>query len=105
MFKLTIESDNDISEIQINYSNGTKQIATVESPSNNAQNIKQTPEVAQNSVQSSNSDYRNSHFEQPLDLDVDYDHINQEVIELPQIEIDESTRGISVAEELQNLDI
>lgn len=93
MFKLSIECTKDISEMHINFTDGTS--AMVENTSK-SRNIPQALKKSTNSAERKN-------FTPLKPLTSDELEVNQEKIHLPDIKT--CSRPVKVAEELQNLDL
>lgn len=94
MFKLSIECSKDISELHINFTDGTS--AVVEnSPVSTIPNAlkKNAPKVSRNDKPFTPIDISENHVNQ----------VNQEKVKLPDIQT--ISRPVKVADELQNLDI
>ena len=91
MFKLNIESSRDIDELHINFSDGTSTIIPKK---------RQVSKSVDSEVKEKSNPGRK---DQVLDTSVDYGPVSQEIVSLPEIET--SDRSVSVAPELQNLDI
>lgn len=89
MFKLNIECTKDIDELHINFSDGTSIVST----SGNS---------AQEKIKKPKEQSRPAKQEQYLDVDAEFGGISQEVVEKPEIQ--QSSRPVKVAEELQNFD-
>lgn len=97
MFKLSIECSKDISELHINFADGTSAVVentTHEPPEKNSTipNAlkKNTPKIS-----------RSSKPFTPIDMSET--HVNQDKVKLPEIQ--PISRPVKVADELQNLDI
>lgn len=104
MFKLNIECTKDISELHINFTDGTS--AVVEGPkTDKTEETKKTaPAVKPKKVKDSNGEtFRRDPREDMYDYDDTVtDVISKEVVKLP--EIPEKNRAVKVASELHNLD-
>lgn len=92
MFKLNIECTRDISELHINFADGTSVVTSVGSKSKT-----QPLENKQRTNQPKTEEF--------LDLDTDFggDGRSTDVVRLPEINL--PVRVANVAQELQNLDI
>lgn len=102
MFKLSIECSKDISELRINFSDGTS--AVVEnSPEQTNQTKKSTiPNALKKNTSKVSRD--NKPFTPIIPIDMsESQNINQEMVKLPDIQ--PISRPVKVADELQNLDI
>lgn len=95
MFKLVIKSSKDISSLSINFADGTSTVTS--------NKVEKTHSEQKNniSVQKDVPGPR-SRKEQFLDTDADYSSVQQEVVQLPKINVVD--RPVNVAPELQNLD-
>lgn len=93
MFKLNIECSKDISELHINFTDGTS--AVVETPN--------TPKKTENVRHEKNREnsVKSEAMLEPEELTVD--KYNHETVKLPEIQV--KNRPVNVAAELQNLDI
>lgn len=93
MFKLSIECTKDISELHINFTDGTS--AMVE-PSDKPEKTKSIPKALKKNTP-----------ERPLNplksFDETFSDVQPEKVKLPSIET--HARPVKVAEELQNLDL
>lgn len=101
MFKLNIECTKDISELHINFTDGTT--AVVENtPKINAPSPKKSPrpraksEVDLDEVKNYDPRFKDYDYEDPVPV------VSKERVKLP--EIPDIKRDVKVAEELQNLD-
>lgn len=98
MFKLNIECTKDIDEIHINFSDGSSSVTT--KPVSNGSKESNDTEQPREQIEKKRSP--GSHKDQILDLDADFGGVSQEVIQPPQINLEE--REVKVAQELQNFD-
>lgn len=94
MFKLSIECTKDISEMHINFTDGTS--AIVESSDNKPEKAKSIPKALKKNTSERPLNPLKS-FEEP------YPEVHPEKVKLPSIET--HARPVKVAEELQNLDL
>jgi len=91
-FELHVTCTKDIDKLKIDFADGTSVVQH------------SIPDSGIRNETSYDTKEPQSHGKQQLlDTDADWGSISQEVVELPQIE--EKSRSVSVAEELQNLDI
>jgi len=96
MFKLLIECSKDLESLNINFTDGTSIIKECISATSNIKSTKDTKNTSNTSNTVKNT-------AEALDLSV-YDSVqSQEILKLPIIE--DLNRPISVASELQNLDV
>lgn len=98
MFKLLIECSKDISELSINFTDGTSVVRTSEPP--------EPSENTQRKSKKSQTQFKQAK-EELLDLSTDFStdfgSLQAEPVKKPEIK--ENTRAPRVAHELQNLDI
>lgn len=92
-FKLLIECSKDITQLQINFADGTSTVTS----GIKAEKTHRAPKSDDDVI-----DKPRGRKEQFLNTDADYSSVSQEVVALPKIDIKD--RPISVAPELQNLD-
>lgn len=97
MFKLLIECSKDISELSINFTDGTSVVRTSEPPE-----PPEPSENAQHKSKKSQTQFKQAK-EELLDLSTDFGNPQAESVKKPEIK--ENTRAPRVAHELQNLDI
>jgi len=106
MFKLNIECSRDIDFLKINFTDGTSVIQQAqesqESQDDTELNI---PDSRTQNASVPETPIRQKTNSEMLDTDVSYEDIPQEIVELPEINSVRSDRNVSVASELQNLDI
>lgn len=97
VFKLSIECSKDISEIHINFSDGTS--AVVENaPSETPEKISTVPNALKKNAP------KVSRINKPFTpIDMSETQVNQDKVKLPDIQ--PISRPVKVADELQNLDI
>lgn len=98
MFKLNIECTKDISELHINFTDGTS--AVVEGPKKEVSPLPKSPKPKKEKV-----DVPEESFVDPRFNDYDYEEpvpVSRERVKLP--EIPDVKREVKVAEELHNLD-
>ena len=98
MFELNISCSKDFNELHIVFADGTSVVST--KPCTNEKPREKRPETRNKNPHSTANSNKKEEF---LDLDVDFDHVSQEVIEKPVIA--DRPREVKVASELQNLDI
>lgn len=94
MFKLLIECSKDISELSINFTDGTSVVRASEPP--------ELSENTQHKSKKSQTQFKQAK-EELLDLSTDFGSLQAELVKKPEIK--ENTRAPRVAHELQNLDI
>ena len=94
MFKLLIECSKDISELSINFTDGTSVVRTSE-PSEPSENTQHKSKKSQTQFKQAK--------EELLDLSTDFRVSQAELVTKPEIK--ENARVPRVAHELQNLDI
>lgn len=97
MFKLNIECSKDISELHINFTDGTSAVVETSNTPKKTESVKQISnrKNRENSV-------KNEAMLEPEELIVDKYH-HHETVKLPEIQV--KNRPVNVAAELQNLDI
>ena len=112
MFKLNIECTKDISELHINFTDGTS--AVVESGERTTDSTKSSTSSTTSTVKKESKGKRENRFDRydrdykvdPRESLYEYDEnvpeVSKEIVKLP--EIPEKNRDVKVASELQNLD-
>lgn len=102
MFTLNIECSKDIDELHINFTDGSSSMVT--KPKKKAEprepKPKESPSKASETPKEISIGYGGGDL---LDLDADFGHVGSEVVQKPNVDIGD--RPVSVAPELQNLDI
>jgi len=98
-FSLNIECTKDITELHINFADGTSVVRTKdEKPKSNK---KLTPKEPKTKL--TPSETKTNQMGEFLDTNADFDGVSQEIIKPP--EIHREKKDVKVADELQNLDI
>lgn len=97
-FELSIKCTKDISELHINFSDGSSSVTT--KPVSNGPKKSNDTEQPKEPLEKKRSP--GSYKDQILDVDAEFGNVSQDVVALPEIE--RKDRGVKVADELQNFD-